>query len=271
LNFIENGILYISATEYPEVGDLVQVKHWSAGGSRRLHAEVVCTIDVTEPESRSEIGLFRGDFDIGEFNVPAVTNEVPRSWQRSEHGWFRIGIFFFRWLQARHLPRAAAELVKVYIADLQIFDEVARYSADDRAEFRKRSVAGDIADQDALHAADDSVLRTPHAGSKAKEHRRVGQIAHSNPDKTEVFTQSSIHCFQRQTTTAVEDAIRDSDVLEASVRFRAELNTSGIMVIEFGTKLLEGSIEHSAEFIVACHITVRDRDIFGSSRVAKSK
>src|SRR5205807_4284732 len=88
-------------------------------------AEVIRTIDVAEPESGPEVGFLSCDFNIGELDVLRVAKEEPGSRQWPEHGWLGIGIFFFRWLQAGHLPCATAALVKIDVADLQVFDEVA--------------------------------------------------------------------------------------------------------------------------------------------------
>src|SRR5208283_145390 len=129
---------------------------------RRAHTEQVRAVDVDQGKGGAHVGLLRGNLDVAEFEIFDVADEEALGRKLAEHRWLRIFLLALRGLQARRLRGAAANLMQIDIADFHVFDEVSGHAAEDGRQL-SRSVAGDIADEDALESTDSGVFWTAHA------------------------------------------------------------------------------------------------------------
>ncbi len=142
-------------------------------------------------------------------------------------------------------------------------------------------VADDIADGNSAKCADRNARRAAHAGAQPQKQRSVGAVAHGDAGKGNGFDHCAIGAFNGEAFAAIEDAIRDGNVLEAAVGLGSQLDAS----VEFLRKIwfdfgllglvrwpsLPGSVEHGADKIRAGDIAVGDGHIFRGARITQSE
>src|SRR5580698_1934225 len=140
---IGSGICDELAAKDAEVLDVVKVERRSRG-SRNADAEEVCAFHSLEPECGPGVRGFRGDLDVAHFKVADVPQEEAAGWERAEHGRVRILGFVLGRIERCLLRRATSDLVEIDVTYLDVFNGVARNSAEDGRELGC-SRAGDIA------------------------------------------------------------------------------------------------------------------------------
>src|SRR3984957_776916 len=148
---------------------------------------------------------------------------------------------------------------------------MSRDSADDRSETRFGIRADDIADQNAAQSTHRHAGRPAHAAAQAQEDGRGSNIAHRDVGDGDVFEQAAVDGFERESLTAFEDAVRNCDVLETSVRLGAELNAAVRVVLLARIESLERAIEERAKFVDPGYVAIRDRHIFRGARVSEGE
>src|SRR4029077_16546535 len=67
----------------------------------------------------------------------------------------------------------------------------------------------------------------------------------------------------------IEDAVGNSDVLEAAVGLGSALDAAGSAFGGLGRTRPPGPIEHRAHLVVARHVAIGDRDVFGRACVSE--
>jgi hypothetical protein len=78
--------------------------------------------------------------------------------QRGETAWLGVVLFLLRWIDRGQPVRAAALLRKKNIGNAEIFDRMARDSADDHRHIVRRPVTRDATDDHPLERSDSDVL-----------------------------------------------------------------------------------------------------------------
>src|SRR5947207_12749605 len=101
-----------------------------------------------------------------------------------------------------------------------------RNASEKRRDVRCRVGAHDVADNDPPQYPNRNSFGTAHAITKADENRPVDDIAHADVRNRHILENGSIDRFQSQPPATVEHAIRNSDALETSIRFGAELDAA---------------------------------------------
>src|SRR5579872_3372794 len=135
-------------------------------------------------------------------------------------------------------------------------------------------MTGDIADQHPPERTDGAVRGATHARAEAQENRRVADVAHGNPDDCDVFDDSAIYSLQREAAAALEDAIRDGDVSESTVRLRAALDTAGVLpaiALADVRKGFEAAVEQRPDLVAAGDIAIGDCHILGRARISEGE
>src|SRR5207244_13477101 len=143
-------------------------------------------------------------------------------------------------------------------------------AADNRSVCRFGVIHDDIAESHAPQRANWRRCGPTHATAKPEKERRVRYVAHRDVVDRHIFEQAAVNCLQRQAATVIKHAIRDRDVLKASVGFGAELYAPSraersILISEIA---LESSVRERP-FIVTADLTIGDRHILRRPRIAQ--
>src|SRR6266567_966787 len=161
-----------------------------------------------------------------------------------EHAGLRVFVLHLRRLDGSSFSRPSSLVLNVNIVELDVFDRGARNTAEDGAPTCFGIGADNVADHDAPQHSNGYATRTAHAAAQAEENGGRNDVAHCYVRDGDVFEQPSIHGFQRQAITALEDAIGNRDVLEAAVRRGAEFDAA--VPVDLGTggvEALEAAVE----------------------------
>ena len=89
-------------------------------------AEEVEAFDRMGPDGGTLIGLVGGDFNITELEIAGVAQEETESRQGAKHVGLGIRCWSFGWIDSGPCGGAAAEVRKIHVADLDVFDEGSR-------------------------------------------------------------------------------------------------------------------------------------------------
>src|ERR1019366_6864161 len=179
------------------------------------------------------------------------------------HGGLWISTLVFRRLIGGVFLGPPALVQNLDIADLHVFDQVARNPADNRAQPGDAIRAHQVADDHPLQGSHRRVIGTAHAVAQPQEDRRTDDIAHRNVGDGDVFEDGPVHRLQRQPLAAFEDAIGNRDVAEPAVGFGAELDAAGVGNADLWPELLVSAVQHRPFFPAAADVAVGDGDVLG--------
>src|ERR1700737_2635640 len=107
--------------------------------------------------------------------------------------------------------------MKVDIIDFDVFNEMSGDTADDGWMLGNCAIAGDVAHDDTLQRANRNTLRSAHPHAQAQKERRVANVTHCDPHKSDVLEARAINRSKGKAATAFEDTVGNSNVLEAAV------------------------------------------------------
>ena len=225
-------------------------------------------MDVFEVERRARVGGYRLDLGVAHFQVLHVAEKEALRGSRAEHA--RLGILglVLGHLNLGRIRGRAADVLHIDVRELDVFDEVAGDSAEDRAVARGGVEGVDVVDEDAAQGAHlGGFFRPAQARAEAQEDGAVVDIAHGEVGHRDVFQQGAVDGFERQASAALEDAVGDGDIDKSAVGLGATLDAAGA-----AAPPLVGAVEHRAQLPAAGDVAVGDGDVLGglgkSERVA---
>ncbi len=102
-------------------------------GMRCSDGEEVGTLDGLKVERGASVGRRVGNFDVAHFEITHVAEEEAGGRRLAEHAWLGIAILFFGKLDLRGVGGGAAGSLNINIGELDVFNGVARDSAEDGA------------------------------------------------------------------------------------------------------------------------------------------
>src|SRR5689334_8545866 len=101
-----------------------------------------------------------------------------------------------------------------------------RNSDDHGTKLRLRALRHEVRNVDPADCPDGNTCRPAHSRPQAQEDRGAHSVTHGDVRNRNVFDRAPVNTQNGQTEAAVEDAIRDGNVLVAAVRLRTELNAA---------------------------------------------
>jgi len=161
--------------------------------------------------------------------------------------------------------------MEIHIADLHVFNERSRHTADNRWILGYRVEAGNVGDEYATKYARWDASRSTHSRAQAEKEGGVNYSAHGQICNRDVFDLRAIDALERKPPASIEDAVGDGDVLESAIGLGAALNSPDRLALLRVGRQLVCSAQHAAVFICAGNIAIRDSDIFCSSCMAQRK
>jgi len=201
-----------------------------------------------------------------------VAKEEALGWHGAEHAGVGVFGFVFGWADGEGFCGAAAFVLLVDVGELDVLDGVAGDAAKDGAEAGFGVVADDVVDENAAKGSDFcGVFGAAQTGAKAEEERRGADVAHGDVGNGDVFAEGAVFALEGEAVAAVEDAVGDGDVFEATVGLSAALDAAGAGDAGFGGEEFEGAVEEGAELVGAGDVAVGDGDVFGGAGVAEGK
>src|SRR5206468_1285656 len=97
----------------------------------------------------------------------------------------------------RHLIQGEAAAIKnANVAELHVFDVVARNAAQDGAVARIGVVNNDVGDIDAVDATDLDAFGCAHAAAEARKNGGVGDLTHGDVRDGDVLDAGAVHGFE---------------------------------------------------------------------------
>jgi len=149
--------------------------------------------------------------------VAHVAEKEAAGWGDAEALGIGVDVFLFRWDDVGVIRGSAADGLDVDVGELDVFDEMAGDASED-GSLAGRVVALEVADEDALEGSDlGGFFGTAKTAAETQEERATDEIAHGGVGDGDVFKQSAIHALERVAVAALEDAVGDGDVDEATV------------------------------------------------------
>src|ERR1700683_4418566 len=194
-------------------------------------AKEICTAHVVQNERGTQILADRTDLHITHGDIFHMPQKESLRRHRTEHVRLRILILYFRRPNRSRLTGSATSMLNVYVTDLNVFNRMPRHAAKNRAKLWLRIGADDVADQNPAQRANRHARRTAHPAAQSHEDWSRNNLAHGDIRDRDVFQHPAIHGFQRQSLAALEDAVRNRNVLETAVRLSAEFDSTGEVVI----------------------------------------
>ena len=145
-------------------------------------------------------------------------------------------------------------------------------------EARGGIAADDISNGHSSQSAHRTLGGTAHAGAETQKQRSVRAAVHGDTGKCDPSNQCAIRAFNRKPFAAIENAVGDRNVLETSIRFRAQLDTSVKLLREIrlytGLRCvicwpaLPRAVQHGTHFISTGDIAVADRDVLSCACIS---
>src|SRR6185437_32374 len=96
-----------------------------------LYSKQIRPLYILHPEGSSHISLDGGNFNVTEFHIAGMPYKKSSRRQYTEHGGFGVTVLFLRRIERGPLFCASAQLLKVNVRNLHVFDAAARNAADD--------------------------------------------------------------------------------------------------------------------------------------------
>jgi len=257
---------------YLKVFYVFQHERWCIRRLGSLDAEEVGSMDVVENKRRPGIRLLHENLYIIHLDAFYMSNEKPVGRRIPEPPRFGIPVaLLFRGLKLGLFCGAAAAMFNQDVAELHVFNRMAGQAGAQRGDVRDRIRTDDITDDHAAKSPNRHTFRTAHSVAKTHKDRSVDYVAHADVVDCDVFEQRAIHGFEGDAVAAVQDAVRDRDAFETSVRFGSEFDAAIARHMGVCGKRFARAVEERAFHVTAGDEAVGDGQVFCRSRVAERK
>src|SRR6185437_6195926 len=203
----DRSIFDTAASANSDLPAILKNESRGAWSTRHLQPKEIGVVHVLEPHCGTSIRLAGDNLDAAQFDVSGVAykKSVRRHRAQLPDLWIS-GLLLLR-PQSGHLRRAAALMLKVNVADLDVFDLVAGNSTENGGVFRNAVGTDNVADENAAQRSGGDTFGPFEATAQTQKQRRVGHIPHRDSGDCYVFEGAAVHAFQREPAAGIENTI----------------------------------------------------------------